>query len=486
MWSLLRDLPRRKRIPVNHLPVAANIRRTWAEFRISNAQSKIPPVIRTAFVFATFAATLPYAATTYADDPAAFVLPETNDGLPGAGPIRRYDWFRNLWKSRRTDFAKQIPTKQGSVVFFGDSITQGWGPHMKDSFPGMLVANRGISGDTTRGMLIRLQQDVLSLKPKAVVMLMGTNDLEEGAEPQTIADNVQLILQELRKHNGQMPIVVCQVFPSAASKSRPADKIKALNALVAKNVVGNSQVTVLDTWTLFANKQGDAKPDQFPDLLHPNNAGYEMWKKSLIPVFATLGLIVPDADNFQPEAGFRSLFNGRDLTGWGYRPTSEKMLRSRDNWKSRPAWPVVKQAVAFDNKTSSPDGRYIARNNRLVVTMPPEGRKIQQLWTTEDFSGDFVLKLEFRATPNADSGVFLRGPQLQCRDFLLAGPYKDLKNYKPQDWNELVVEANGKVARCTCNGEVLEAEFPIPESGPIGLEGDRGQIEYRRIRIQMK
>ena len=76
---------------------------------------------------------------------------------------------------------------------------------------------------------------------------------------------------------------------------------------------------------------------------------------------------------------------------------------------------------------------------RLVVTTPPEYRKIQQLWTTREFPEDFVLKLEFRATPNADSGVYLRGPQLQCRDYPLAGPYKDLKSYKPQDWNELVV-----------------------------------------------
>ena len=71
----------------------------------------------------------------------------------------------------------------------GDSITQGWGPKMGNSFPGVKVANRGISGDTTRGMLIRLQGDVLALNPKGVVMLLGTNDLEENAAPKTIAEN---------------------------------------------------------------------------------------------------------------------------------------------------------------------------------------------------------------------------------------------------------------------------------------------------------
>ena len=145
--------------------------------------------------------------------------------------------------------------------------------------------------------------------------------------------------------------------------------------------------------------------------------------------------------------------------------------------KDAAAWPFVTEPVAFDGLSVTPDGRFAAINGRLVVTTPPEYRKIQQLWTTREFPQDFVLKLEFRATPNADSGVYLRGPQLQCRDYLLAGPYKELKHYRPQDWNEIVVTVRGGVAVCTCNGELLEGEFKLPGTGPIGLEGDRGQME---------
>ena len=123
-------------------------------------------------------------------------------------------------------------------------------------------------------------------------------------------------------------------------------------------------------------------------------------------------------------------------------------------------------------------------NGRLVVTTPAEGRKIQQLWTTREFPDDFVLKLEFRATPNADSGVYVRGPQLQCRDYRLAGPYRDLKQYKPQDWNELVITVQNGIATATNNGERLTGELKVPATGPIGVEGDRGQMEYRRIRIK--
>jgi len=59
-----------------------------------------------------------------------------------------------------------------------------------------------------------------------------------------------------------------------------------------------------------------------------------------------------------------------------------------------------------------------------------------------------------------------------------------LKKYKPLQWNEVIVEVKGGTARCTCNGEVLEEAFKVPASGPIGLEGDRGQMEYRRIRVK--
>jgi len=424
----------------------------------------------------------------FAQSPTDIRLPDTDDGLPGAGPIRRYDWFRNLWQQRRSVWQQRGETDQGSVVFLGDSITQGAGDDFRGLFPGLKIANRGISGDTTRGMLIRLEADVLSLKPKAIVMLMGTNDLEESATPEIIAGNVRLILEQISKAQPDTPVVLCLVFPSSASKKRPAESIRSINQLLQQAARGNRQVTVLDSWTLFANSDGDAKPEDMPDLLHPNEAGYRRWAGGLRPVLATLGLIETEPDDFRVEDGFESLFNGRDLSGWGFHVTPESVRASARRWMERDpngvVWPFVDQAVEFDGQSATPDGRYRAINGRLVVTTPTEGRRIQQLWTTREFPHDFTLKLEFRATPNADSGVFLREPQLQCRDFPLAGPWKDLKNFRPGDWNELIVEARGGTARCTCNGEVLEEAFKLPATGPIGLEGDRGQMEYRRIRIR--
>lgn len=392
---------------------------------------------------------------------AHYELPADDTGLPGAGPIRRYDWFRKLWTERRSAWAQRVKADRGAVVFLGDSITQGWGDDFGGQFPGMKLANRGISGDTTRGMLLRLEEDVLSLRPAAVVLLMGTNDLEEKADPATIASNLRLIIAALKRHRATMPIVLCQVFPSSASKARPAAQIRKINELYAAAVKGDPQVTLIETWTLFADAQGDAKSAEFPDLLHPNPAGYAKWGAALRPIFATLGFLETEPDAFQPEPGFVSLFNGRDLTGWGFR-TNE-----------------------FRGKKVSSDGRYVAKNGRIIVTTPPEGRRVEQMWTTREFPQDFILKLEFRATPNADSGIFIRQPQLQCRDYLLAGPYKQLQKYRAQDWNEVVVTVKKGVAHATCNGEVLEEAMNLPATGPIGLEGDRGQMEYRRIRLQV-
>ena len=138
----------------------------------------------------------------------------------------------------------------------------------------------------------------------------------------------------------------------------------------------------------------------------------------------------------------------------------------------------------LDGKAASDDGRYVVRNGRLVVTVSRKGQDGKKLWTTRDYPKDFVLKLEFRASPNADSGIYIREPQLQCRDFLIAGPFAALRHYHPLDWNEIVVTVRGGLAHATCNGEVIMDAMPLPATGGIGLESDHGQMEYRRIRVQ--
>ena len=398
--------------------------------------------------------------TPAAPQDSRFQIPAKDDGLPGAGPIRRLDWFKALWVAKRTTWASQVQQDQGALVFLGDSITQGWGD-VGSSFPGIKIANRGIGGDTSRGVLIRLKEDVLDVNPSGVVMLIGTNDLEDKADPEVIAGNVRLIIDALRQHNPATPVILCQVFPSSASKDRPSDKIRQINALYRKAMADEPQVTVLDTWALFANVHGDAKEEEMPDLLHPNLVGYAKWASALQPVLETVGLVPAWPDDFTVEKGFVSLFNGSDLAGWGYAGGTD-----------------------LKGKTATDDGRYIVKNGRIIVTTSHAGQTYKKLWTRQQFPRDFMLKLEFRSSPNADSGIFVREPQLQCRDFIIAGPFATLRHYRPLDWNEIVVTVKGSLAHCTCNGELLLDAMPVPPTGPIGLESDRGQMEYRRIRIQ--
>ena len=169
-------------------------------------------------------------------------------------------------------------------------------------------------------------------------------------------------------------------------------------------------------------------------------------------------------------ARFKSPFNGKNLTGWCYRTRKGEET------------PFEK----FDGKNESKDGRFTGRDGVLTVNPWDEakGPHFATIWTSIDYQGDISFTIEFRAGVNADSGIFLRGKQLQCRDYLVAGPYKNLRNYKPQDWNKIEVVVKDNIAHCTCNGEILEDALQIPVTGPIGLEADRGKMEYRNILIK--
>ena len=229
-----------------------------------------------------------------ADGPPPLPIPPTipwpqDSQFPGTGPINHLDRFQKTWAGRRGRFALSKKQDHGAVVFLGDSITQGWLSLAKD-FPGMKVANRGISGDMTRGVWQRLDEDVLALEPEAVVLLIGTNDLEHGGKPEEVAANIAGILKQIHTRNNKTPIIVCDIMPSSETMHRPATLIKKTNALLDAVIAGEPNCVRCDTWSLYANAQGDARPEDFKDLLHPNAAGYVKWKTALQPIFAKLKL----------------------------------------------------------------------------------------------------------------------------------------------------------------------------------------------------
>ena len=173
------------------------------------------------------------------------------------------------------------------VVFMGDSITEGWGmkatptsPGRGEFFPGKPYINRGISGQTTPQMLVRFRQDVVLLKPKAVVLLAGTNDIAENTGKETLEEigNNIASMSDLARANG-IRVVLCSVLPASDfhwhKGLEPAPKIKELNEWIKEYAAKNGFVFV-DYYSPMANSEGGLKAELSPDGVHPNKAGYDL------------------------------------------------------------------------------------------------------------------------------------------------------------------------------------------------------------------
>lgn len=179
----------------------------------------------------------------------------------------------------RQDNAALPPREPGRVVFFGDSITDGWGRE-KDTvfFPGKPYVNRGISGQTTAQMLVRFRQDVIALNPEAVVILAGTNDIAGNTGAATlemIEDNLRSMTQ-LAQANG-IRVVLASVLPASSywwrPGYRPAQKIRALNQRI-EAYAREAGAVYLDYHAAMRNAEGGLDAHLAGDGVHPSPAGY--------------------------------------------------------------------------------------------------------------------------------------------------------------------------------------------------------------------
>jgi lysophospholipase L1-like esterase len=210
------------------------------------------------------------------------------DQLPGKVPPHVWTGLANVWRQNHAHWKTSATNDVGAVVFLGDSITQGWNTLAAD-FPNLHVANRGIGGDITSGVLYRLQADVLSLNPSGIVLLIGTNDIGDGADPADVAANIRLILLAIKNFNPSLKVIVCKMMPTADGKPR-VEKIKHANELVEQFVKTEPNFVMCDTFGIYLDGQGHQIAADFkPDHLHPVAAGYVAWKKSLDLLFAQLG-----------------------------------------------------------------------------------------------------------------------------------------------------------------------------------------------------
>lgn len=209
--------------------------------------------------------------------------------FPGKGVVWASNRFHNVNYERRLLFSQNREKDQGGVVFLGDSITQGW-KDLETAFPEipLKIVNRGINGDTTPNVLFRVEEDVVSLNPRAVVLLIGTNDLRHGVSPAEITENIQAIIQKLRSRDSRLPIVLCLVMPRGGDAEFP-DRIPRLNArLQGLANAAMPKIKICDTYGPFVQPDLTSNPSDFTDRLHPNASGYAKWRAALLPLLQTI------------------------------------------------------------------------------------------------------------------------------------------------------------------------------------------------------
>jgi len=223
------------------------------------------------------------AETTTFDGPTPF--PEQDADWPGKGVVRKFGFMvgerKAFWTQRKQD--------QGAVVFVGDSLTGGWKSLARD-FPKLKVANRGLGGDVSRGVLWRFQEDVLDLNPKAVVICIGNNDLTAMGRPADMLSNLADTLAMGEAARPGMPVVLCSI-PSSANPKAPvkADDRQAMNAGIRKLASEHKSTRFCDLFAATANADGSPKLAYFADdKLHLSDAGHAKWAELLTPIFVEL------------------------------------------------------------------------------------------------------------------------------------------------------------------------------------------------------
>ena len=192
----------------------------------------------------------------------------------------RNDWA-NLGRYRDAN-AKLGPPAPGEqrVVFYGNSITDGWARLFPEMFPGKPYVSRGIGGQTTPQLLVRFRQDVVALKPKVVVILAGTNDIAGNTGPSSL-EMIQgnlASMTEIARANG-IRVVLSSVLPVYDYPWRPglepAPKIIALNAWMRRYATSVGEV-YLDYHSAMKDARDGLPPELAKDGVHPTEAGYRV------------------------------------------------------------------------------------------------------------------------------------------------------------------------------------------------------------------
>lgn len=192
------------------------------------------------------------------------------------------DW-PDLGRYRQDDAALGDP-KPGEqrVVFLGASITDFWGRKYGQFFPGRPYVNRGISGQVTSQLLVRFQQDVVHLKPAAVIIAdAGANNIAGNAGPATLAmfqNDIESMVAIAQANH--IRIILASLLPASRfpwkPEARPAGEIREWNAWL-RDYAAKQGMVYLDYYSALVDTEGGMKPElAFDRAVHPNAEGYAL------------------------------------------------------------------------------------------------------------------------------------------------------------------------------------------------------------------
>jgi acyl-CoA thioesterase-1 len=189
--------------------------------------------------------------------------------------MRAYAAFRSVVHCaysvlRRRNFFVPADARS-AVVFAGDSITEQWAT-LESDVAHLKAVNRGISGDSSAGLLSRFEADIIACQPRAVVILIGTNDLAAGVHPRRVAAAIRLMIGMAIRCGAS--VILCLVPPRTKAPGAFTEEIHELNSLIRGLARGRKNVQFCDTFSPFADRAGACRKEFFTDGLHLNAAGY--------------------------------------------------------------------------------------------------------------------------------------------------------------------------------------------------------------------
>tara|TARA_A100001035_G_C27761916_1_gene491672 strand:+ start:839 stop:1537 length:699 start_codon:yes stop_codon:yes gene_type:complete len=194
------------------------------------------------------------------------------------------EWAKKLYYDRIEVF-KQDTLRFNQIVFLGNSITEG-GKDWNEKFGIVGISNRGISGDSTDGVIARLNE-IIHFSPKAIFLLIGINDIYNELTPSTdyIANNILKIIKRINQELPETKIFLQTILP--VEKEVYKEKIIAVNGII-KSFVSQSKFEIIDLYSIFVNDEGKMKQELSYDGVHLNDKGYSVWVDHIKPTVLNL------------------------------------------------------------------------------------------------------------------------------------------------------------------------------------------------------